>query len=228
MQQLQDRIRAVENRIVAACERSGRKRSDISVVAVTKYVPLKRAEQILDLGYYHLGENRWPDAETKIRTIGSKAKWHYIGHLQSRKVKEVVRFFDTIHSLDRLTLAREIQKRIPEQSTPFPCFIQVNVSGEKTKHGLHPDELIPFCKQVAAMDRIHVLGLMTMAPHEPNPEHTRKVFRKLRQLKEELNQAEVFDHEVKELSMGMSNDFEIAIEEGATWLRLGTVLVGKD
>ena len=150
-----------------------------------------------------------------------------LGH-ELRRGIDVVQYFNCIHSLDRLSLAKEIQKRVAADVPPMPCFIQVNVSGEESKYGLQPEEVIAFAKQVAAMDRIHVAGLMTMAPHEPNPEDTRQVFRGLRLLQDELTQAGVFDHELKELSMGMSNDFEIAIEEGATWLRLGTVLVGKD
>lgn len=225
---LQKQIEEVEKRIDAACKRSGRKREEINIVAVTKYVSLERTDEVIASGYAHIGENRWPEAKDKRLAIGDKAKWHFIGHLQSRKVKDVLPYFDYIHSLDRLSLAKEIQKRMPEDAAPMPCFIQVNVSGEETKHGLQPEELIPFAKEIASMNRIHVIGLMTMAPHEPDPEDTRGVFRGLRELLAELNQAGVFADELTELSMGMSNDFEVAIEEGATWLRLGTVLVGND
>lgn len=228
MQQLEAQVKTVEERINQACKRVGRNPKDIKIVTVTKYVTPHRAEQMIHLGYTQLGENRWPDCKDKLAQIQSDVTWHFIGHLQSRKVRDVVKHFHYIHSLDRLSLAKEIQKRVPDHAEPYPCFIQVNVSGEESKFGLQPDELSTFAKEVAQLDRIRVVGLMTMAPYESNPDDTRQVFRGLRLLQEELNQARIFSEPLVELSMGMSNDFEVAIEEGATCLRLGTVLVGKE
>ncbi|GGG10148.1 YggS family pyridoxal phosphate-dependent enzyme [Paenibacillus abyssi] len=238
---LTDRIENVELRLSEACMRSGRKRSDIGVIAVTKYVSITTAVDALKHGLVHLGENRWQDAEAKWRVISGgsdsaqpnggsngQAVWHFIGSLQTNKVKDVVGKFDYIHSLDRISLAQAIDKKAGQLGIQMPCFIQLNVSGENSKHGLPPEELASFVKQLAVLNHIKIAGLMTMAPYEAEPETTRPVFRGLRLLRDELNEKAILPYEVTGLSMGMSNDFEVAVEEGATWLRLGTVLVGKE
>jgi pyridoxal phosphate enzyme (YggS family) len=225
--ELQERIQIVEQRIVEACRRSGRNREDVNVIAVTKYVDIDKTEQTLCVGLTNIGENRWQDAEEKWLKLGSIGCWHFIGHLQTNKVRDVVGKFAYIHSLDRLSLAAEINKKAKQLGIQASCFLQVNVSGEDTKHGLPPEHLIEFAKQVAELSHIRVAGLMTMAPFEAEAEETRPVFRGLRQLRDELNASRIFGYEVPHLSMGMSNDFEVAIEEGATWVRLGSVLVGK-
>lgn len=223
---LRERIRQVESRIAAACERSGRRREDIRIIAVTKYVDLTTTEQVVAEGLRHIGENRWQDAKAKWEAIGERAIWHFIGHLQTNKVKDVVGRFPYIHSLDRPALAEEIEKKAALLGQKVKCFLQVNVSGEQTKHGMPPEELFSLAEKASAMPHIEVIGLMTMAPFESEGEATRPVFRRLRELRDELNERAIFPHEVRELSMGMSNDFEVAIEEGATWVRLGTVLTG--
>lgn len=225
---MQERIRQVEARIAEACLRSGRKREDVNVIAVTKYVSTDTAHEAVDCGLRHVGENRWQDAEPKWRAIGPEAVWHFIGHLQTNKVKDVVGKFDYIHSLDRLSLAKELNRQAEKLGITASCFVQVNVSGEETKYGLSPEQLVPFAEQLAAFPRVRVIGLMTMAPYEAEAEATRPVFRGLRELRDELNRAGTLGYAVDHLSMGMSNDFEVAVEEGATWLRLGTVLVGKE
>jgi hypothetical protein len=225
---IEDRLKEVERRLEAACRRSGRRREDVNVIAVTKYVSAERAAEAVQAGLKHLGENRWPDAEEKWRLLNGQAVFHYIGSLQTRKVKDVVGRFRMIHSLDRLSLAQEIEKRAAALEAAVPCFIQVNVSGEDSKHGLAPEQLIPFAEQIRGMKYVQPVGLMTMAPLTDEPETTRPVFRGLRQLLDELNRRAVLDRPLTELSMGMSGDFEIAVEEGATWVRLGTVLVGKE
>ena len=161
----------------------------------------------------------------KYHRLNGKGTWHFIGTLQSRKVKEVVEIFDYIHSLDRLSLAKEIEKRATKK---IKCFIQVNVSGEKTKHGLEPSELIPFVNELQPFSKIEIVGLMTMAPNEDDPENTRPFFRQLKQLQLEVKQLQLDYAPCDELSMGMSNDFQVAIEEGATFIRLGTSLVGNE
>ncbi|WP_248926591.1 YggS family pyridoxal phosphate-dependent enzyme [Paenibacillus hamazuiensis] len=227
MSALQERIAEVERRIAAACERSGRARSDVNVIAVTKYVSAEATEQVLQAGLADIGENRWQDAQEKWERLGSQGTWHFIGHLQTNKVKEVVGRFAYIHSLDRLSLAKEIDKKAAQLGLEAKCFIQLNVSGEETKYGLPPEQLPDFAQQLKAYPHIRIVGLMTMAPFEAEAEATRPVFRGLRELRDGLNRSGVLGYEVPGLSMGMSNDFEVAIEEGATWVRLGSILVGK-
>lgn len=225
---LQQRIQQVEDRIAEACRRSGRNRDDVQMIAVTKYVSLESAVQAVHAGLDHVGENRWQDAEPKWKAIGTKAVWHFIGHLQTNKVKDVVGKFAYIHALDRLSLAQELERKAAALGQTVNCFIQVNVSGEETKHGLPPEQLLSFVESIQSFGHLHVMGLMTMAPYEAEPESTRPVFRGLREWRDRLNASGLLPYEVKHLSMGMSNDFEVAIEEGATWIRLGSVLVGKE
>ncbi|WP_274651842.1 YggS family pyridoxal phosphate-dependent enzyme [Paenibacillus humicola] len=236
---LSNRIETVESRLSEACRRSGRKREDIQIIAVTKYVGTEQTVSVLNHGLLHLGENRWQDAAAKWLAIGGdqaerrpdvagQAVWHFIGSLQTNKVKEVVGRFTYIHSLDRPSLAEAVQRRAEHLGIVVPCFFQVNISGEDSKHGLAPEQLIPFARSVANLPNIEPAGLMTMAPNEAIAERSRPVFRGLRQLRDELNAAAVLNKPVTGLSMGMSGDFEIAVEEGATWLRLGTILVGRE
>jgi len=225
---LQSRLRDVENRLEQACNRSGRQREDIQIIAVTKYVSVQTAEAVVQEGINHIGENRWPDSKPKWETLQGQAVFHYIGSLQTNKVKDVVGKFDYVHSLDRLSLAEAIQNRAQTLDIQVPCLLQVNVSGEQSKHGLAPNEVKPFLIELQNYDRIKPIGLMTMAPYESEPEETRPVFRALRALRDELNESSILKEPLTELSMGMSNDFEVAVEEGATLVRLGTVLVGKE
>lgn len=225
---LQTRLRDVEARLSDACRRSGRSRDEVQVIAVTKYVSTAIAEAAVRAGADHIGENRWPDAKPKWEALQGQAVFHYIGSLQTNKVKDVVGKFDYIHSLDRLSLAEAIQHRASLLGIEVPCFLQVNVSGEQSKHGLAPDELVPFLRELEPFDRVKPVGFMTMAPYESEPEATRPVFRALRQLRDDLNAQAAWKEPIRGLSMGMSNDFEIAVEEGATHVRLGTVLVGKE
>jgi len=218
----------VERRIREACARSGRQREEVNLIAVTKYASLATTRQVLELGLQHIGENRWQDAKPKWEELGAQGTWHFIGHLQTNKVKDVVGRFAYIHSLDRLSLATELQKKAEALDLVVRCFLQVNVSGEESKYGLAPAELIDFARQIRGLDRLRIVGLMTMAPFESEPERTRPVFRGLREWRDRLNDEAILSEPLTELSMGMSNDFEVAIEEGATWIRLGSVLVGHE
>lgn len=227
----------VEERIKQACERSGRSREDVQIIAVTKYVSLDTTMDALAHGLRHLGENRWQDAQAKWEAISGNEDqsavdhqpiWHFIGSLQTNKVKDVIGKFTYMHSLDRLSLAEAIDKRASQLGIIVPCFIQVNVSGEDSKHGIEPDKLFSFVEQLGQFQSLKPIGLMTMAPYESEPEETRTVFRALRELRDELQQQCPHAQSITQLSMGMSNDFEVAIEEGATWIRLGTILVGKE
>jgi len=223
---LQERIAEVEERVARACAASGRDRNDVKVIAVTKYVSLEMVSSVLEAGLEHIAESRWQDAEHKWKVLGDKGTWHFIGHLQTNKVKDVIGKFQYIHSLDRMSLAQELHKKALAADQEVNVFLQVNISGEDTKFGLSPEAVPGFLREIASLDRVKVIGLMTMAPLEGDPELTRPVFRGLRELRDELNQLALTPEPITELSMGMSNDFEVAIQEGATWVRLGTVLVG--
>lgn len=225
---LQQRIVDVNSRIAEACKRSGRDSNSVHIVAVTKYVSVEKTIEAVESGLTHLGENRWQNAKSKWEAIGNRAVWHYIGSLQTNKVKDVVGKFAYIHSLDRLSLAEEIEKKASVLNQTVKCFLQLNVSGEESKHGLSPDELFVFAEQVNKLPHIEVAGLMTMAPLDSVGESSRPVFRRLRELRDELNEHAIFSYPVSHLSMGMSGDFEVAVEEGATWVRLGSVLVGRN
>lgn len=225
---LQNQIDEVELRVREACKRSGRSREDIEIIAVTKYVSLEMTERVLEHGCLHIGENRWQDAKEKWTALGSKGTWHFIGHLQSNKVKDVLNKFTFIHSLDRMSLAKELERKASALDIKVQCFVQVNVSGEPSKYGLAPDELFSFAEKMSNLPHLHIVGLMTMAPYEADHDKIRPIFRELRKLRDELNEKDILNYKVPHLSMGMSNDFEIAIEEGATWIRLGSVLVGKE
>ncbi|MED4972619.1 YggS family pyridoxal phosphate-dependent enzyme [Geobacillus kaustophilus NBRC 102445] len=221
---VRDNLAAIRREIEAACARVGRDPAGVRIVAVTKYVDAKRALEVLDAGIADLGENRSDQLIEKHERIGNQATWHFIGTLQSRKVKDIIDKVDYIHSLDRLSLAKEIEKRAVR---PVKCFVQVNVSGEATKHGLAPEETIPFIEQLRAFSRIEVVGLMTMAPHTDDEAILRACFRQLRMLKERVQALGMAHAPCTELSMGMSNDYTIAIEEGATFVRIGSALVGS-
>ncbi|WP_145332037.1 YggS family pyridoxal phosphate-dependent enzyme [Paenibacillus xylanexedens] len=225
---LEERIQQVNQKIEDACKRSNRPFEDVNVIAVTKYVSLQTTGAVLDHGLEHIGENRWQDAQAKWETYGQKGTWHFIGHLQTNKVKDVIGKFAYIHSLDRLSLAKELDKKAASLGIKVNAFMQVNISGEESKYGLQPEQASSFLKDIQSFNNLKVIGLMTMAPHEEDPELTRPVFRGLRELRDDLNGQALTAEPITELSMGMSNDFEVAIEEGATWVRLGSILVGKE
>ncbi|CAN7438704.1 YggS family pyridoxal phosphate-dependent enzyme [Rossellomorea sp. LjRoot5] len=220
-----ENIQHINENIQRACERSGRRTEDVNVVAVTKYVSIDRAEEAVEAGLFHLGENRDEGLISKWDVLRDKARWHFIGSLQSRKVKNIIDKVSYIHSLDRLSLAKEIHKRADE---PVSCFVQVNVSGEGSKHGISPDEVKEFVGSLKDLSNIKVVGLMTMAPHTDDEAFLRTCFRQLKTIQEEIRSLNLPYAPCTELSMGMSNDYVIAIEEGATFIRIGTALVGND
>jgi PLP dependent protein len=222
---LKERLAAVEQRIAAACARANRKREEVKIIAVTKYVDADTIGDLLAIGVEHIGENRVQDALPKFERYGHLGTWHFIGHLQTNKVKDVVGKFPFIHSLDRLSLARELNKRGEALNRVVSCFLQLNISGEETKFGLSPNDVLAFLQETSNMKHIKIVGLMTMAPFVENPEEARPVFRGLREWKDRINGWNFPHAAINELSMGMSNDFEVAIEEGATYIRLGSVLV---
>lgn len=219
-----DKLAQIEAEIGKACEKSGKNLKDITIVAVTKYVSVERAQEAIEAGITHLGENYDEGLLAKWDVLGDKPSWHFIGTLQSRKVKRIIDKVDYIHSLDRMSLAKEINKRA---ANSVKCFVQVKTSDEESKHGLSPDEVISFIKNLDQFPNIHVVGLMTMAPFTEDEAVLRQSFRTLKKLQEEVQKLNIDYAPCTELSMGMSNDYAIAIEEGATFVRIGTALVGE-
>jgi PLP dependent protein len=222
---VEENLKRIQDHIYEACSRSVRKPEDINIVAVTKYVSTKRAEEALQAGLIHLGENRDSGLLSKWEELKDEPEWHFIGTLQSKKVKNIIDKVSYIHSLDRLSLAKEIHKRADK---PVSCFVQVNVSGEDSKHGMPPQEVEEFIRSLNDYPNVKVVGLMTMAPHTDDEDFLRKCFRTLKGLQEKIHSLELSFAPCTELSMGMSNDYTIAIEEGATFIRIGSALVGND
>jgi len=222
---LQSRIDQVQERIDNACARSGRNSKDVQLIVVTKYAGAQETKAVFDHGITHIGENRWQNAKDKWEQLSDRGTWHFIGHLQTNKVKDIIGKFTYIHSLDRISLADELERKAATLGITQQCFIQINVSGEESKYGLDPEQLFDFANHIRNLPHIHIVGLMTMAPLEAEDEATRPVFRKLRLLRDELNESGILDYEVPHLSMGMSGDFEVAIEEGATWIRVGSAIL---
>lgn len=218
------RLKDINKQIETACQKVNRKMEDITLIAVTKYATIETAQEAIAAGIQDLGENRLEGFQEKYAAIGDKVNWHFIGTLQSRKVKDLINDIDVLHSLDRKSLAKEINKRAEKT---IPCFVQVNVSGEETKHGLAIDEVKPFIESLSVYEKIKVIGLMTMAPHTDDEQILRQTFRQLRTLRDEIQALELTHAPCEYLSMGMSNDYGIAIEEGATHIRIGSQLVGS-
>ncbi|MGN7941258.1 MULTISPECIES: YggS family pyridoxal phosphate-dependent enzyme [Bacillaceae] len=222
---VQENYQTIRSNIQKICERIGRNPDEIKVIAVTKYVSIDRAKAAIDAGVIHLGENRDEGLNDKYAELGDDAVWHFIGSLQTRKVKNIIDKVEYIHSLDRFSLAKEIDKRAEKL---VKCFVQVNVSGEASKHGISPDEVIDFIKELETLSSVQIVGLMTMAPFTDDVDTIRTCFRQLKKLQKDVQALNLENAPCLELSMGMSNDYEIAVEEGATFIRIGTSLVGKE
>lgn len=228
MSYIAENLRQVQATIAACCDRVGRNPSEVQIVAVTKYVSLETTRSALEAGIRHIGESRTQDAVPKWEALGAEAAtWHFIGHLQTNKVRDMIGRFTYVHSLDRLSLAKELNKRGAQQDIVTRCMVQVNISGEETKHGLNSQDVPDFLMILRDMPHIEVSGFMTMAPYVEDPEETRWIFRKLRELRDRMKE-KYPELPLEHLSMGMSNDYHIAVEEGATFIRLGSTLVGDE
>jgi len=226
MSNLQKRIQEIKENISVACTKAGRDQSEVTIVAVTKSVSEQRAAEVVNEGIINLGENRAEGLVQKQQNMqASDVSWHYIGNIQSRKVRDIVGNISYLHSLSRKSIAKEIQKRA---SKTINCFVQVNVSGEESKSGVTPQDLDRFINELADFDKIRVVGLMTMAPNTEDEALIRSVFKEMRALRDRLMEKNMPHAPCTELSMGMSNDYSIAIEEGATFVRIGTALVGVE
>jgi len=210
--------------IAAACERAGRAPESVTLQAVSKNQPPEAVRAVAELGVTLFGENRVQEARAKIPQCPGKLRWHMIGHLQSNKCRDAVQFFEMIQSVDSLALAREIDKWADKAAKTMPILLEANIAGESSKFGYPPERLLAELPEINALKKIEVHGLMTVAPWSPDPEKVRPVFRKLRELKERCEH--ILGAPLPHLSMGMSGDFEVAIEEGATLVRVGTALFG--
>ena len=205
---------------VETARNKANRQDQVNVIAVTKYVDVATTEALVKTGIQHIGENRVVKFLEKYQALKEyDLTWHLIGSLQRRKVKDVINLVDYFHALDSVKLAQEIQKRAEH---PIKCFLQVNISGEESKHGFAPDELDDVLAEIAQLDKIEIVGLMTMAPFEASQEELQDIFSKTHQLQKQLEKKQLKNMPFSELSMGMSRDFEVAIANGATYVRIGT------
>lgn len=205
---------------VETARNKANRQDQVNVIAVTKYVDVATTEALVKTGIQHIGENRVDKFLEKYQALkGYDLTWHLIGSLQRRKVKDVINLVDYFHALDSVKLAQKIQKRAEH---PIKCFLQVNISGEESKHGFAPDELDDVLAEIAQLDKIEIVGLMTMAPFEASQEELQDIFSKTHQLQKQLEKKQLKNMPFSELSMGMSRDFEVAIANGATYVRIGT------
>ena len=221
---LQDNLNSIQQRIQAACGRCGRAAESVTLLAVSKTHPPATIRAAADCGLVYFGENKVQEAKAKISMSPGRLRWHFIGHLQSNKVRDAVHFFEMIQSVDSLELAREISKRCDQAAKTMQVLLEVNLAGEASKFGYRPEQLLAELKELNALPRLEIHGLMTVPPWSPEPEESRPHFRRLRELK--LDCEEILGAPLPHLSMGMSGDFEVAIEEGATMVRIGTALFG--
>jgi pyridoxal phosphate enzyme (YggS family) len=220
-------IDAIRDEIKKVCLKSGRNPDEITIIAVTKTIEPERINLAVDCGATNLGENKVQEIMDKYDAVNKNVKWHLIGHLQTNKVKYIIDKVGLIHSIDSVKLAEEISRRAEKDNLIKDVLVQVNVAKEETKFGIDIEETIDFVKSISVFDNIRIKGLMTIAPYSEDPEGVRPVFRRLKEKFDELAKMNISNTEMKYLSMGMSNDYKIAIEEGANMVRIGTAIFGK-
>lgn len=224
---LEENYKCVEAKISDACKRAGRKRQDVLLISVSKTKPLDMVEAAIDLGYEVFGENKVQELTDKYANVSRTVHWHMIGHLQTNKVKYIVDKADYIHSVDSLKLAQTIQKEAAKKGVVCNILLEVNVAEEDSKFGLKMSEVEPLIMEIKDFSNIKLCGLMTIAPFVENPEENRMYFRALHQLLLDINSKNIDNVNMNVLSMGMTNDYEVAIEEGATMIRVGTGIFGE-
>ena len=223
MSVIRENFLRVRERIERAAQRSKRDPKEIKLVAVSKMVEAARIQEAIEAGATLLGENYVQEAQKKIETMGRPVAWHFIGHLQSNKAKAAVQLFDMVQSLDSVHLAEELNRRAVQANRVIAVLIEVNLAKEATKFGTDEERLFTLARKAKELDHLSLQGLMTMPPYFDSPEESRPYFIELRKWQERMEREGI---RIKELSMGMSNDFEIAIEEGATYVRVGTAIFG--
>ena len=223
---LQDNLIQVEHNIEEACRRAGRDRSEVTLIAVSKTKLVETLQEAYDLGVRVFGENKVQEMEDKYESLPRDIQWHLIGHLQRNKVKYIIDKAVLIHSVDSLRLAQTIEKEAEKHNLTAHILIEVNVAREESKFGIFPEDLENLVDEIAKLPHIQVDGLMTIAPFVPDPEENRPVFRELRKLSVDISAKKVDNVNMSVLSMGMTNDYQVAIEEGATMVRVGTGIFG--
>ena len=220
-----ENVENIRRRIACACDKAGRTPGDITLVAVAKTFSAEMVQQVLDVGIYDIGENFVQELREKRENLGNNPiRWHFIGHLQTNKVKYLAEWIHLIHSVDSVDIGREISKRAERSGRTVDILLEVNTTGEKSKFGLAPAVVAMRVKELMQFPNLNVAGLMTIGPFLPDPEESRPAFRTLRTLRDNMKNEGVH---LPHLSMGMTNDFEVAIEEGATLVRIGTAIFGK-
>lgn len=223
---LQENLAEVEANIVAACERAGRSREEVTLIAVSKTKPVSMLQEVYDMGIRNFGENKVQEMCDKIDVLPHDIKWHMIGHLQTNKVKYIVGKTALIHSVDSLKLAEEIQKQAVKKDVYVPILVEVNIAGEESKFGISKEETMELVRQISSLDHLQIKGLMTIAPFVENAEDNRLYFRGIRQLSVDIANQNIDNVSMDILSMGMTGDYAVAIEEGATMVRVGTGIFG--
>lgn len=223
---LKDNLKEVEANIMTACEKAGRNREDVTLIAVSKTKPVSMLEEIYAEGIRTFGENKVQELTEKYDQLPADIKWHMIGHLQRNKVKYIVDKVSLIHSVDSYRLAEEINIQAKKHQVTVPILIEVNVAGEDTKFGVRPEETLQLVEEIASLENVRIQGLMTIAPFVEDLEENRVHFRRLKQLSVDIDSKNIDNVHMEILSMGMTNDYMVAIEEGATMVRVGTGIFG--
>ena len=224
---LKENLQQVEENIKKACKKSGRDRADVTLIAVSKTKPVEMLQTVYDCGVRDFGENKVQEMCDKMEVLPGDIKWHMIGHLQTNKVKYIVGRTELIHSVDSVHLAEEIQKQAVKKDVIVPILIEVNIAEEESKFGIHKEDTIAMVRQIAEMDHLRIKGLMTIAPFVENAEDNRLYFREIKQLSVDIKNQNIDNVSMDVLSMGMTGDYEVAIEEGATLVRVGTGIFGE-
>lgn len=224
---LAENLQEVERRIKKACERAGRQREEITLIAVSKTKPVSMLSEVYQNGVRSFGENKVQELAEKIEQMSSDIQWHMIGHLQRNKVKYIVDKVALIHSVDSVRLAETIEQEAAKKDVIAKILLEVNVAEEDTKFGLKIDEVLPTVEKIAVFPHVRICGLMTIAPYVENPEENREVFARLKKLSVDITEKNIDNVSIEVLSMGMTNDYEVAIEEGATMVRVGTGIFGE-
>lgn len=224
---LSENLKRVEKRIQAACDRAGRDRSEVTLIAVSKTKPVEMLQEIYNEGICDFGENKVQELTEKCEVMPQDINWHMIGHLQRNKVKYIVDKVKLIHSVDSVRLAQAIEQEAAKKDVVADILIEVNVAEEESKFGLKVDEVLPLIQEISTFSHIRIKGLMTIAPYVENPEENRVVFSRLKKLSVDITDKNIDNVSVGILSMGMTNDYEVAIEEGATIVRVGTGIFGE-
>lgn len=222
-----ENLKKVEDNVDAACRKAGRSRDEVTLIAVSKTKPVEMLSTIYNQGIRDFGENKVQEMCDKMEQLPSDIRWHMIGHLQTNKVKYIVGHTTLIHSVDSLHLAKEIEKQAEKKDVTVDILVEVNIAEEESKFGIHKEETYELVRQIAALPHVHICGLMTIAPYVENPEDNRMYFRGIRQLSVDIAEQNIDNVDMDVLSMGMTGDYMVAIEEGATMVRVGTSIFGE-